>query len=50
MANGLGTGVLAFNAGSVSVNGNSVTGTPGRPGRPLPDCDWMIRVELDKAK
>jgi hypothetical protein len=27
VANGLGTGVLAFNAGSVSVNGNSVTGT-----------------------
>ncbi len=27
VANGLGTGVLAFNAGSVSVDGNTVTGT-----------------------
>ncbi len=27
VANGLGTGVLAFNAGSVSVDGNTITGT-----------------------
>ena len=33
-----------------STQGNSVTGTPGKPPTPLKDSDWMIRVELDQPK
>jgi len=33
-----------------STKGHSQAGTPGRPGRPLPDADWMIRAELDRRK
>ena len=31
-----------------STTGNSVTGTPGKPGRPFTKGDWMIRVEIDQ--
>lgn len=33
-----------------STKGASVIGTPGKPGNPLKNGDWMIRVELDRAK
>jgi len=33
-----------------STQGSSVVGTPGKPGNPLKDADWMIRVELDQPK
>jgi hypothetical protein len=33
-----------------STTGHSHVGTPGRPGRPLPDADWMVRAELDQRK
>lgn len=33
-----------------STTGNSLTGIPGKPGRPFPNGDWMIRVELDQPR
>jgi len=39
-----------FVAFDTSTQGNSLTGTPGKPGRPFNQGDWMIRVELDQPK
>ncbi len=33
-----------------STSGSSLVGTPGRPGDPFGNGDWMIRVEVDQAK
>ncbi|MBU0639555.1 MAG: hypothetical protein KKB50_11875 [Planctomycetes bacterium] len=33
-----------------STSGNSLVATPGKPGAPLREGDWMIRVELDQLK
>ena len=33
-----------------STKGNSQVATPGEAGKPLEQGDWMIRVELDRAK
>jgi hypothetical protein len=50
---------LAFNptgqrgvyvAFDTSTHGNSLVATPGKPGTPLAEGDWMIRVELDQPK
>lgn len=30
--------------------GHSLVGTPGRPGEPFEEGDWMIRIELDQTK
>jgi len=39
-----------FVAYDTSTKGNSVVGTPGKPGSPFGQGDWMIRVELDQPK
>lgn len=33
-----------------STKGASLVGTPGKPGKPFEQGDWMIRVELDQPK
>ena len=33
-----------------STRGNSLVATPGKPGSPFDQGDWMIRVELDQPK
>ncbi|UCD29134.1 MAG: hypothetical protein JSV03_01220 [Planctomycetota bacterium] len=33
-----------------STTGNSLVATPGKPGSPFEQGDWMIRIELDQLK